>query len=91
MDFAHRSDIQGLARVLAVAVRFDCSQNFTRYLAGNVCVPNIGSNDIDAFDHRPEDGRTDLGLCREPDNEEGAAGSEIVNCLLIRGALYISG
>jgi hypothetical protein len=39
----------------------------------------------------PEDGRTDLGLCREPDNEEGAAGTEIINRLLVRSALYISG
>jgi hypothetical protein len=91
VDFAHRSDIQGFARVLAVAVRFVCSQNSTLYLAGNACVPNIGSNDVDAFDHRPEDGRTDLGLCREPYNEEGAARTEIVNRLLVRSALYISG
>ena len=90
-DFAHRSDSQRFARVLAVAMRFVYSQDSTLYLVGNVCVPNIGSNDVDAFDHRPEDGRTDLGLCREPDNEEGAAGTEIVNRLLIRSALYISG
>src|SRR6266849_8524479 len=88
VNFAHRSDIQGFARVLTVAVRFDC-KNSTLYIAGNVCAPNIGSNDIDAFDHRPEDGRTDLGLCREPDNEEGAAGTEIVNRLLVRSALNI--
>ena len=90
VDFAHRRDIQGFTCVLAVAVGFDCSQNPTLYLAGNVCVPNIGSNDIDAFDHRPEDGGTNLGLCREPDNKEGAAGTEIVNRLLVRSALYIS-
>jgi hypothetical protein len=41
--------------------------------------------------NRPEDGRTDLGLCREPDNEEGTAGTEMVNRLLVRSALYISG
>lgn len=90
-DLAHRSNIQGFMRVLAVAVSFVCSQNSTLYLAGNVCAPNIGSDDVDAFDHRPEDGRTDLGLCREPDNEEGAAGTEIINRLLVRSALYISG
>jgi len=67
-DFAHRSDIQGFARVLAVAVRLFVSKT-TLYLAGDVCAPTIGPNDVDAFDHRPEDGRTDLGLCREPDNE----------------------
>ena len=60
------------------------------YLAGNVCAPNIRSNDVDAFDHRPEDGRTDLGLCREPNNEEGATGAEIINRLLVGSALYIS-
>jgi hypothetical protein len=61
------------------------------YLVDNVCAPNIGSDDVDAFDHRPEDGRTDLGLCGEPDNEEGATGTEVVNRLLVRSALYTSG
>jgi hypothetical protein len=87
LDFAHPCDIQGFTRVSAVAVRFACNQNSTLYLAGHVCAPNIGSNDVDAFVHRSEDGHTDLGLCREPDNEEGAAGTEIVNRLLVRSAL----
>lgn len=61
------------------------------HLAGDVCAPNIGSNDIDTLDHRPEDGGVDLSLCRESDNEDGTAGTEIVNRLLVRGALYTSG
>jgi len=90
-DFAHRSDIQGFTCVLAVAAGFVCINIFTLHLAGKVCAPNIGSNDVDAFDHRPEDGRTDLRLSREPDSEEGATRTEIVDRLLVRSALYISG
>jgi hypothetical protein len=57
----------------------------------NVCAPNIRANNVDAFDHRPKDRRTNLGLSREADGKEGAAGTEIVNRLLVRSALYIRG
>jgi len=53
--------------------------------------PNIRSNDVDAFDNRPEDGCTNLGFAREADDEERAAGAEIVNCLLVCGALCEGG
>ena len=90
-DFAHRSNIKSFARVLTVSVKICLYQNFTLYSTRDVCAPNVGSNDVYAFNHRPEDGRTDLGLRREPDDEEGATGTEIVNRLLVRSALYISG
>jgi len=57
--------------------------------ARDVCAPNIGTYDVDAFDHRPEYGRTDLGLSGEADDEERSARTEIVNRLLVRSALYI--
>jgi|SRR6266851_3874487 len=53
------------------------------------CAPNIGSNYVDALDHRPEDGCTNLGMCREADGNECAAGAEIVNRLLVCSALYV--
>ena len=34
------------------------------------CSPDIGSNNVDAFDHRPEDRCTDLGFPGETDSEE---------------------
>ena len=53
------------------------------------CAPNIGSNYVDALDHRPEDGCTNLGMRREANGNERAAGAEIVNRLLVCSALYV--
>ena len=53
------------------------------------CAPNIGSNDADALDDRPEDRCTNLGFPGEADSEERATRTEIVNRLLISSALYI--
>jgi hypothetical protein len=33
-------------------------------------VPNIRSNDVNAFDNRPEDGCPNLGFAREADDDE---------------------
>jgi hypothetical protein len=52
-------------------------------------VPNIGSDDVDALDHSPEDRRADLGFPGEADSEECATRTEIVNRLLISSALNI--
>ena len=53
------------------------------------CVPDIGSNNVDALDHRPEDRRTDPSFPGQADGEERATRTEIVNRLLISSALYI--
>jgi hypothetical protein len=55
--------------------------------ANNKSAPNIRSNDVDGFDHCPEDGSADLGLSREADGDEGAPGTKIFNRLLVRSAL----
>jgi hypothetical protein len=56
--------------------------------AKDICVPNIRSNNADAFDYRPEDGCADLGLSRKADGKKGSARAKIVNRLLVRSALY---
>jgi len=53
------------------------------------CAPNIGSNNVDALDHSPEDRRADLRFPGEADSEECTTRTEIVNRLLISSALNI--
>ena len=58
-------------------------QSFMRVLA----VPEIR---VDQRNHRPKDRGADLGLSRGAGSGEGVTGTEIVNRLLVRSALYIS-